>query len=176
MGMIFFFFFNLILNQSRSGLAWNEAIIMFFNFLNFFLFFFGILHFESGTNWLEREFFFSLFLCYYRPILGWKEAIMMIFNFLNFFPLFFEFPIPGRVGIDRNNNFFFSHSQPVPSRFGLKRSHNDVFINFLFFLLFFWNSIFRVGLEWIGTITFFLYHSQPVPYRFGFNWSQTEVF
>ena len=62
---------------------------------------------------------------------------MMFFNFLNFFAIFLEFPIPGRVGMDQNKNFFFSHSQPLPSCFGLKRSHIDVFQFFEFFCYFF---------------------------------------
>ena len=57
---------------------------------------------------------------------------MMFINFLHFFAIVLEFPIPGRVGVDRNDNFFFSHSQPVPSRFVLKRGHNDFFFLAIF--------------------------------------------
>ena len=42
---------------------------------------------------------------------------MMFFHFLNFFAIFLEFPIPGRVLMDRNDNFCFPHilsrSRPV---------------------------------------------------------------
>ena len=54
------------------------------------------------------KFFFLSFLACPVPVLAGKEAITMFFNFLNFFAVFLEFPIPGRVGMDRNKNIFFS--------------------------------------------------------------------
>ena len=119
-------FFPLILNLSRPVLALKEAILMFFNFLNFFSIF-SEFYIPDWIGIDRNDFFFSLILSQSHPVLAWKEAIMMFFNFLNFFAIFLEFPIPGRVGMDQNKNFFFSHSQPLSSRFALKRSHNDVF-------------------------------------------------
>ena len=55
---------------------------------------------------------------------------MMFLVFLNFFAHFFEFCIPGQAGMDRNNDFIFTHSQPVLARLGLKRGQNDVFLIF----------------------------------------------
>ena len=71
--------------------------------------------------------FFSLFLGLSQPVLASNEAIMMFFNFLNFIAIFLKFSIPGPVGTDRNDNYFFSLSQPIPSHFVLKSSHNHVF-------------------------------------------------
>ena len=139
----------------------NIAIIMFFNFLHFF----GIPYSVSGWNGSEREFFFSLILSLSRLILAWNEATMMFSDFLNFFAIFLEFLILGRVGMDRNENFFFSHSRPVPSSFGLKWSHNDVLWIFKFFYYFFgipysrsgWN-----GSEWEYFCSLILSWSSPV--------------
>ena len=107
------------------GLKWshNDG---FFNFCIFLIFFWNSL-FRAELEWIRTRIFFSHILNLSRLVLAWKEAIMMFFSFLNFFAIFLEYPIPGRVGLDQNENFFFSHSQPLPSRFGLKRSHNDVF-------------------------------------------------
>ena len=62
---------------------------------------------------------------------------MMFFHFLNFFAIFMEFPIPGRVLMDRNDNFCFplilSRSRPVSD---LKEAIL-MFFNFLnFFAIF----------------------------------------
>ena len=84
--------------------------MMFFNFLNFFAIFFGIPYSGLARNWEERYFIFSLILYLSYPVLAWKEAILMFFNFLMFFAIFLEFPIPGRVGMDQNDNFYFYHS------------------------------------------------------------------
>ena len=81
------------------------------------------------------NFFFPLILSRSCLVLALKEAILMFFIFLNFFAIFLEFPIPGRVEMDRTNNFFFSHPRPLSSRFGMKRSHNNVFLIFLLFFL-----------------------------------------
>ena len=77
-----------------------------FKFFEFFCYFSGIPYSVSGWNVSEREFFFSHILSLSRHVLAWKEAILMFFNFLNFFSIFLEFPIPGRVGMDQNENFF----------------------------------------------------------------------
>ena len=98
----------------------------------------------------------------------------MFYNFLNFFAIFLKFSITSWVGIDRNDNFFFlSLSRTFPTCFGLNISNNGVF-NF-FFLLFFSNSLFRVGKELIGTIIFIFSLSQPLPTCFGLKRSPYGV-
>ena len=104
------FFFSLNLSLSHPVLGRNIAIIMFFNFLHFF----GIPYSVSGWNGSEREFFFSLILSLSRLILAWNEATMMFSDFLNFFAIFLEFLILGRVGMDRNENFFFLSFSACP--------------------------------------------------------------
>ena len=104
------FFFSLNLSLSHPVLGRNIAIIMFFNFLHFF----GIPYSVSGWNGSEREFFFSLILSLSRLILAWNEATTMFFDFLNFFAIFLEFLILGRVGMDRNENFFFLSFSACP--------------------------------------------------------------
>ena len=100
----------------------------------------------------------------------------MFFNFLKFFATVLEFPIPSWVGMNRNDNFFFSHSEPLPSHFGLKGSHNDVFFNVLnFFAIFLEFPIpDRVGMDQNGNFLFS--HSQPLPSRFGLKRSHNDVF
>ena len=44
---------------------------------------------------------------------------MMFFDVFNFFAIVLEFFIPGEVGTDQNDNFFFLF-QPLLARFGLK--------------------------------------------------------
>ena len=68
-GMIIFFFFNLILGLSHLGLAWKEAIIMFFNFVNFFALF---LEFPTpGRN--DNFFFFHSQSVPYHFGLKWRR-------------------------------------------------------------------------------------------------------
>ena len=70
---------------------------------------------------------FSLFLGLSQLFLVWNEAIIVFFNFLIFFAIFLEFFVTGRVGTDRNDNFFFfTLSQPFPTCFDLKRRNNHV--------------------------------------------------
>ena len=86
-----------------------------------------------------------------------------------------EFPILCRVGMDRNENFFFLSYSAYPISFWLEMKPQWCFLIFWIFLLFFWNSLFLVGLEWIGTRIFFFSHSRPVPSSFGLKWSHNDV-
>ena len=87
-----------------------------------------------------------------------------------FFALFLQIPIPGLVGMDRNDNFFF--------RITLSLSHpafasNEALMMFFSFLNFFVIFLEFPILGWVGMDQndnfFFLYHSQPVTSRFGFK-------
>ena len=88
--------------------AWNEAIMVSFNFLNFFAIFleFSVTH-RVGT---EQNDNFYFFLSHPFPTyFGLKWILIGIFLiFLNFFVIFFEFSIMHRAGTKRNNNFLFS--------------------------------------------------------------------
>ena len=117
------------------NLFWLEKKPSWCFLIFFFSYFFGILYAGSGKNSTELFFLFSLFQSYSQPILAWKEATMVFFNFLNFFAIFLEFSITGRVGTDRNDNFYFHSFLTFPNLFGPERSHHDVFL--LFFCYFF---------------------------------------
>ena len=56
----------------------------------------------------------------------------MFSYFMNFFAIFLEFSIPGRVGIDRNDNFYFLSFSAFPNMFWHEEALN-VFSNFLNF-------------------------------------------
>ena len=93
---------------SFSNLFWLKMdITVFFNFLDFFSYFFGIFYYTSGRNEMELKFLFSPLLRLFQPTLDWNEAIMVFFNFFNFFAIFLEFSISLRVRTKRNDNFYF---------------------------------------------------------------------
>ena len=71
--------------------ARNGAIMLFFNFFEFFCYFFGIFYYALGRNETERQYLFSFFPGLCQPILALNEAILAFFNFLNFFAIFLEF-------------------------------------------------------------------------------------
>ena len=117
--------YSLFLGLYQPILVSNEAIIVFFNFLNFFAIFFWILYFVSCRNGTERN--DSFLLCIFLPILFWEEPIMVFFNFLNFFAIFLEFSITRRVGTERTDNFYFFFFRHFPTYFVLKWSYNGIF-------------------------------------------------
>ena len=132
------FLFSLFLCVFQPILAWNEAIMVFYNFLNFFAFFFTFLLWVG----LERHgtIIFIFFLSHSFPTyfgLKWcHNSIFWIF-LLFFWNFLFSF------GTERNGViiFIFSPSQHFPTYFGLGWSHNGIFQFFQFFLYF----LFRVG-------------------------------
>ena len=151
-------FISIFLILFQLSLAWNEFIMVFFNFSNFFVIFleFSITH-RVGTK-RNDSFLFSLFPILSQPILAWNEFIMVFFNFLNFYVIFLEFSIMHWVGTKRNDNFLFSHfpilSQPI-------LAWNEFIMVFFNFFLFFWNFPLRVGQERNGRIIFILSISHP---------------
>ena len=81
------FLFFIFLGISQPILAWNEAITVFFNLLNFFAIFLEFyLKRQGGTQ--RNDNFFFLSLSFFQPILAWNHAITVFFNFLNFFAIF----------------------------------------------------------------------------------------
>ena len=117
------FLFSLFLSLFQPILAWNEVVMIFFNFFNFVAIFleFSITR-RVGTerNVTERQVLFSPFICLIQPILAWNKAIMVFFNFLNLFAIFFEFSITRRVGMKRNDNFYFLSFSAFPNQFWLE--------------------------------------------------------
>ena len=93
-----------------------------------------------GTE-LNDNFYFLPFSSFSN--LFWPEMNPQwyFFIFLNFFLIFMEFSITHRVGMKRNDNFYF----------GLKWSNNGIFLIFLIFWLFFGIFLYalgRNGTEW----------------------------
>ena len=71
-------------------MAWNESIMVFFNFFNFFAIFleFPITH-RVGTK-RNDNFYFRSFSDF-SNLKAWNEAILVVsFNFLNFFGIFYH--------------------------------------------------------------------------------------
>ena len=132
--------------------------------------------FRVGLEWIRTRIFFSHIPSLSHPFLAWKEAMLMFFNFFNSFAIFLEFPIPGRFGMDQNENFFFLTFSASLVSFWLEKKPYWCFLIFWIFLLFFCDSLFRVGLEWIRTRIFFFSHSQPIPSLFGLKRSHIDVF
>ena len=66
-------------------LALNEAIMVFFNFLNYFAIFleFSILRRVRAKR--NENFYFPPFSSVFQPILALNEAIMVFFNFFDIF-------------------------------------------------------------------------------------------
>ena len=118
-----FFFFSLFLGHSQPILIWKEAIMVFFNFWNYFAIFLEFfIPGQVGTHIKDFFFFFfSFFLGLSTLILDRKVAIVVFFNFLNFFAIYLEFSIPGRVKTHRNNFFYFLSFSAISNLFWLEK-------------------------------------------------------
>ena len=100
-------------------MALNEAIMVFFNFLNFFAIFLEFSIPRQVRAKRNENFYFPPFTSIFQTILALNEAIMAFFNFLNFFAIFLKFSIPRRVRAKRNENFIFPLSHPFLNPFWL---------------------------------------------------------
>ena len=102
--------------STNFGLKWCRNYI-FFLFLEFYCYFFGIFHNASARNETKRKFLFSLFLGLFQTILALNDAIMVFLIFLIFL-LFFciNYSAPVRNGMKRYDNFYFL---PFSSSFNL---------------------------------------------------------
>ena len=109
-------------------MAWNDAPMVFLNFLNFFAIFleFSITR-RVGTKQNDK-FLFSLFLGLFQPSFALNDATMVFFNFLNICPIFLEFSIMRQVGTEWNRTiiFIFSLFRPIPTYYGLIWNHNGI--------------------------------------------------
>ena len=168
--------FSLFLRLYQLVLDSKDAIMVFFNFLNFFAIFLEF--FITGRVGVDRNdnFYFHSFSGISQPFLDWKEAKIRFFNFLNFFAIFFEFSITGQVANNLNDHFSFIFFLAFPKMFGLLEKPQWCFIISWIFLLFFSNSLVRVGWQLIGTIIFIFSLSRPFPTWFGLKRSRNSVF
>ena len=105
-GMEWKFLFSLFLSVLQPILAWNGAIMVFFNFLNFLLFFleFSISH-QVGTKRIDNFHFpfFSAFSDLFWLEMNPKWYFLIFWTSL----LLLEFSIRCRVGLKRTDNFYF---------------------------------------------------------------------
>ena len=124
--------------------TWNEAIMVSFNFLNFFAIFLEFSITRRVRMERKDNFYFLPFIAFLQSILAWNKGTTVFFNFINFFVIFLEFSITHRVGTKQNDNFYFLSFPAFQAYFGLKWSHNDIFLIFLIFLSFFWNFLSRL--------------------------------
>ena len=121
------FLFFLFLGIFQPILAWNEAIMVYFNFPNFIAIF---LEFSVsrlvGTE--RKDNFYFLSFSAFSNLFWLERSTMVFFNFFNFFTIFF-LNFLSRVVEERNGPiiFIFSLFRHFPTYFGLKWSHNGIF-------------------------------------------------
>ena len=100
--------FYFLHSSAFSNLFWRGMKPQWYLLIFFFFFsFFGIFNYLSGKNGTERKFLLFHFFGFFQPIFAWNEAITVSFNSLNFFAIFFEFSLTRRIGMKRNDNFYF---------------------------------------------------------------------
>ena len=137
--------FSLFHSIFHPILLGNEAMMVFFHFLNFFAIFLEF----SITRRVETErndnFYFLSFSSF--SILFWLEMKpeWYFFSFLNFFTIFLEFSITHRVETERNDNFYFLPFSSFFNLFWLEMKPEWYFLIFWIFLLFFWNFLLHIG-------------------------------
>ena len=126
--------FSLFLILFQPIMAWNESIMVLFNFLNFFAIFWNF-YYESGWNGTERNdnFYFLSFSDY--SSLFWLEMNPSWYFLIFWIFLLFFWNFLLRVGLKRNGTiiFIFSLSWTIPAYFGLKWIHNCIFEFFCYF-------------------------------------------
>ena len=128
--------FSPFLSVFQPIFPWNEAVMVFFNFWIFFLFFWNFLLPVGKERNVAIIFIFSLsqrFPTYFS--LEWSRH--GFFNFWIFLLFFWNFLLP--VGKERNVAiiFIFSLSQLFPTYFSLEWSRNGIFQFLNFFNIFF---------------------------------------
>jgi len=74
---------------------------------------------------------------------------MVFINFLNLFAIFLEFSITRRVGMKRNDNFYFLSFSAFSNLFRLEIKPYEYLLLLRILLLFFWN--FQLWVWWVGT-------------------------
>ena len=114
-----YFLFSLFLSLFKTILDRNEAIKVFFNFLNFLAIFLEFSITVRVRTKRNDSFFFSLsqsFLNYF----GLKWSRKRIFEFFEYFCYFFEFSIMCLVRTKGNDNFYFLSASWFSYRFWIE--------------------------------------------------------
>ena len=101
------FLFSLCLIIFHPIFAWNDAIMVFFNFSNFVAIFlkFSITR-QVRTKRYDNFYFLSVSWFSNRFWIGIKPRWYFLI-FFNFIAIFLEFSIMRRVRTERNDNFYF---------------------------------------------------------------------
>ena len=147
---------------------------MFFNFLNFFAIFFGILQPRSIGKEFGTKIFFYVFLSLYHPGLDRNNARMIFFEFFSYFYWYFLAWV-GQKLISGLNFFspFLGLSNP-----GLDKNNagmmffNSLNLFFLFFLEF--SNLGKVRTKFGTKIVFSLF--QPISTLYGLKFCRNDVF
>ena len=128
------FLFSLLLILFQPILALKEGTMVYFIFLNFFLFLWYFL-LRVGKERNGKVIFIFLHSHPFPTYFGFKWSQNGIFFFLNFLAIFLKFSIMRRVGTERNRTIIsiFSLSLSFPTYFGLKWSYNGIFLFFFYF-------------------------------------------
>ena len=134
--------FSLFLSRSLLVLAWSEALMVFFNFFNFFAI---SLEFSiMATVGIDQNDNFYLLSFSAFPNLFWlKEKPHGVLYFFEFFCYFLNFLLWVGKELIGTIIFIFSLSWPFPTR--LEEKPKCFFIIFWIFLLFFWIFLLQVG-------------------------------
>ena len=161
--------FSLFFGLSRPISTWNEARMMFINFLNFFATFFRILLLGSGKNNSEREKNFLSFSACPDPF----RLVMMpgwcFWLFLLFFCEFKTWVEKKRFRSRKICSLVFSF--PNPSRLEIQPRWC-----FWIFFLFFWEFSSSGRVKTVPNKKIFLSFFRPLPTRFGLTFQDDFFF
>ena len=131
------FLFFLFLGLFQPIFAWNEAITVSFNLLNFFVIFFEF-SLMRRVGMKQQDNFYFLSLSLFQPVLAWNAAeIVFFFNFLKNFAIFLEFSITHRDGTEPNDNFYFLYFSAFSNLFWLEMKPQWYCLIFWFFCYFY---------------------------------------
>ena len=174
------FLFSLFLDISHPILAWKEAMIVFSNFLNFFVIFLEFfITSRVGAHQSDFIFLFIFFLSFSTfPNLFWLgKKLWWCFQIFWIFSLFFRIFYYGSRRHTSERFFLFSLFHDISHRILAWKEAMMVFSNFLNFFCYLF-EIFYYGLgrrksEWF----FFIFSvSRPFPTYFGWERSYDGVF
>ena len=138
--------FSLVPDLFQPILAWNEAVTLFFNFLNFYAVFLKFSITRRVGIERNHDFYFLSFSAF--SDLLWLEIkpLRYFLIFKIFYAIFLKFSIKRRAGTEWNDNFFFLSFPAFSDLLWLEIKPSRYFLVFWIFLLFFWNFLLRVGL------------------------------
>ena len=136
------FLFSLFLDLFQPIFAWNEATMVFFDFLEFRYLFLEFSFTRPVGREQKQNFYFSLsrpFPTYFG--LKWSHNGI----FLIFWIFFLKFCITRQLRTKQNDNFYFLSFSAFPNFFLLEKKPQWCFLNFFnFFAFFLLNFLLRV--------------------------------